>query len=167
MRSHDGNRLYKRSPAPDVTLCDLLLWVMSSIDQQQEVFERFCSERFGENGCQTSKTIAREKGQKIIHRVRNDPIADSCGSWFKFLMKQQGFSLVRNLEIVQSCHCAISRLRNLEIAQYAILSLRNLEIAQCCYAITRLRSNIVQSRDWHAISGFRECAAQSWDCANS
>ena len=45
-----------------------------------EDFVRFCSERFGENGCQTSKTIAREKGQKTIHRLRNDPIADTCGS---------------------------------------------------------------------------------------
>ena len=49
----------------------------------------------------------------------------------------------------------------------AILTLRNLEIAQQHCAISRLRSNIAQSRDWHAISGFRECAAQSRDCANS
>ena len=38
---------------------------MLHIDEQQSVFETFCSERYGENGCQTSKTITREKGQKI------------------------------------------------------------------------------------------------------
>ena len=31
----------------------------------------------------------------------------------------------------------------------------------------RLRKRITQSRDWYAISGFRECAAQSRDCTNS
>jgi len=42
--------------------------------------------------------------------------------------------------------------------------LRNLEIAQTYCVISRLSA---QSRDWCAISGFWECTAQSWDCANS
>ena len=44
---------------------------------------------------------------------------------------------------------------------------RYLEIAHRCHAILRLRKPSEQSRDWHAISGFWECAAQSRDCANS
>ena len=56
---------------------------MSHIDEQQSVFETFCSERYGENGCQTSKTITREKGQKIIRLLQNDPVADAYGPKFK------------------------------------------------------------------------------------
>ena len=50
---------------------------MLCIDEQRKVFERFCAERYGENGCQTSKTIAREKGQKIIRLLRNHPVAEA------------------------------------------------------------------------------------------
>jgi len=45
--------------------------------------------------------------------------------------------------------------------------LRYLEIAHRCRAISRLRKPSAQSRDWHAISGFWECTAQSRDCTNS
>ena len=57
---------------------------MTCIDEQRNVFESFCSERYGENGCQTSKTIAREKGQKIVRLLQNDPAADAYSTKFKF-----------------------------------------------------------------------------------
>ena len=68
--------------------------MMLCIDEQWKVFETFCAERYGENGCQTSKTIAREKGQKIIRLLRNDPVAEAYSSKFKFWVKQHGFSLI-------------------------------------------------------------------------
>ena len=55
-------------------------------------------------------------------------------------------------------NCAISRLRTV---------LHDLEITHWCHAVSRLRKPSAQSRNWHAISGFWECTAQSWDCANS
>ena len=55
---------------------------MLSICEQQKVFEKFCNERYGENGCQTSKTISREKGQKIIRLLQNDPAAEAYNSKF-------------------------------------------------------------------------------------
>ena len=55
--------------------------------------------------------------------------------------------------------CPVSSLRS-----QIILRSCNLKIAKMYCAISRLA---MHSRDWHAISGFRECAAQSWDCANS
>ena len=67
---------------------------MLSICEQQKVFEKFCNERYGENGCQTSKTISREKGQKIIRLLQNDPAAEAYSSKFKFWVKQRGFSLI-------------------------------------------------------------------------
>jgi len=44
---------------------------------------------------------------------------------------------------------------------------RDLEIAHWCHAISRLCKPSAQSRDWHPVSRFWECAAQSQDCANS
>ena len=67
---------------------------MLSICEQWKVFEKFCNERYGENGCQTSKTISREKGQKIIRLLQNDPAAEAYSSKFKFWVKQRGFSLI-------------------------------------------------------------------------
>ena len=46
-------------------------------------------------------------------------------------------------------------------------NLRNLKIAHYSCAISRSRNCNAQSRDWNAISGFRECATQSRVCANS
>ena len=68
--------------------------MMLCIDEQRKVFKTFCAERYGENGCQTSKTIAREKGQKIIRLLPNDPVAEAYSSKFKFWVKQRGFSLI-------------------------------------------------------------------------
>ena len=67
-------------------------------------------------------------------------------------MKQQGFSLVRNLEIVQSCHCAISRLHNMQ---------------SCHCAISRLRSVAMQSRDCAAILCNLEIGTQFRDSENA
>ena len=53
---------------------------MLSISEQRKVFEKFCTERYGENGCQTSKTISREKGQKIIRLLQNDPADEALGT---------------------------------------------------------------------------------------
>ena len=44
----------------------------------------------------------------------------------------------------------------------------DLEIAHWCSAISRLcKPSSVQSWDWRAVSGFWDCAVQSWDCTNS
>ena len=67
---------------------------MLCISEQREVFEKFCTERYGENGCQTSKTISREKGRKIIRLLQNDPSAEAYSSKFKFWVRQRGFSLI-------------------------------------------------------------------------
>lgn len=68
---------------------------MSSIDEQREVFETYCTERYvGESGSQTSKTVTREKGQKIVKLLRNEPGTEAFGSKFKFWVKQRGFSLI-------------------------------------------------------------------------
>ena len=57
---------------------------MLCTDEQWNVFETFCAERHGENyGCQMSKTIVREKGQKIIRLLQNNPMAEVYSSKFK------------------------------------------------------------------------------------
>ena len=67
---------------------------MLCTDEQWRVFDKFCAERYRENGCQTSKTIMREKRQKIIQILQNDPTAEAYSSKFKFWVKQRRFSLI-------------------------------------------------------------------------
>ena len=62
-------------------------------------------------------------------------------------------SIARATEIVRSQDCAPVP--------------RDLQIAHWCRAILRLHKASTQSRDWHAVSGFLERAAQSRDCTNS
>ena len=55
----------------------------------------FCAKRYRENGCRTSKTIARQKGQKIRKIIRSlwdDPVAEAYSS--KFWVKQRRFRLI-------------------------------------------------------------------------
>ena len=68
---------------------------MAAIDIQKEKFTAFCEERFGKrDGCPTSKAITREKGQKIVRVLQNDPAAEEYGPKFKFWVKQRGFKLM-------------------------------------------------------------------------
>ena len=109
--------------------------------------------RFRENGCQTSKTILSTDYGTAPY------IADTCGSCFKLLVKQPGFSQ-------ESRDCAILSLHNLEII-CAIFSLCNLEIAQCCCAISRLAQNFGIPRMHSAISRLRKflnCAEHYYTC---
>ena len=66
---------------------------MLCIDEQRKVFETFCAERYGENGCQTSKTIVREKGQKIIRLLQDDPAAEAIYLYFLCLYMIQLYCL--------------------------------------------------------------------------
>ena len=78
---------------------------MLSISEQRKVFKKFCTERYGENGCQTSKTISREKRQKIIQLLQNDPAAEALGT-----QSRDSENAQCNLEIAQ-----IPRLRGMYI----------------------------------------------------
>ena len=65
-----------------------------SIEEQRQSFETFCLERYGgENGCPKSKVITREKGDRVIKVLQNDPAAVHDVK-FKFWVKQRGFSLM-------------------------------------------------------------------------
>ena len=52
----------------------------TDIDYQRQCFEVFCKERANRN----SKTILKDKGQKIVQLLKNDPVAVNYSSKFKF-----------------------------------------------------------------------------------
>ena len=62
---------------------------------------------------------------------------------------------------------SIMHATEIALSQDCALVPLNLEIAHWCHSLSRLCKPSAQSQDWHPISGFWECAAQSWDCANS
>ena len=47
---------------------------MDQFDQKQ-LFDRFCVEQFKDRDDKTSKTISREKGQRIVNVIKKDPSA--------------------------------------------------------------------------------------------
>ncbi len=67
---------------------------MATIEDQQRLFVEYCCERFAEKGDATSKTIWREKGDKIIRVLNGDPEAHSYGPKFKLWVKKRGFQLI-------------------------------------------------------------------------
>ena len=69
---------------------------MLSISEQRKVFKKSCTKRSGENGCQMSKTISREKGQKIIWLLQNDPAVEVLGT-----QSRDSENAQHNLKIVQ------------------------------------------------------------------
>ena len=89
--------------------------MMLCIDEQRKVFETFCAERYGENGCQTSKTIAREKGQSIIRLLRNDLVAEAYirATYNCYRNCLHNCSFVRYLNAILRLR---TELRNLKIA---------------------------------------------------
>ena len=54
---------------------------MDQCDQKQ-LFDRFCVEQFKDRDDKTSKTISREKGQRIVNVIKKDPSAVTYSSQF-------------------------------------------------------------------------------------
>ena len=46
---------------------------MATIEDQRQLFDSFCKERYGDRDDQTSKTITAEKGRKIVLVLKSDP----------------------------------------------------------------------------------------------
>ena len=66
---------------------------MDQCDQKQ-LFDRFCVEQFKDRHDKTSKTISREKGQRIVDVIKKDPSAVTYSSQFKFWVKKKRFELI-------------------------------------------------------------------------
>ena len=66
----------------------------SSMDQcdQKQFFDRFCVEQFKDRDDKTSKTISREKGQRIVNVIKKDPSAVTYSSQFKFWVKKNALN---------------------------------------------------------------------------
>ena len=45
---------------------------------QKKLFDRFCVEQFRDRDDKTSKTISREKGQRVVNVIKKDPSAVPC-----------------------------------------------------------------------------------------
>ena len=67
---------------------------MATIEDQRQLFDSFCKEKYGDRDDQTSKTITAEKGRKIVLVLKSDPSAADYSSQFKFWVKKRGFQLV-------------------------------------------------------------------------
>ena len=48
------------------------------------------------NSYKTSKTISREKGQRIVNVIKKDPSAVTYSSQFKFWVKKKRFELINH-----------------------------------------------------------------------
>ena len=72
--------------------------VKSPLDQcdQKQLFDRFCVEQFKDRDDKTSKTISREKGQRIVNVIKKDPSAVTYSSQFKFWVKKKRFELINH-----------------------------------------------------------------------
>ena len=69
---------------------------MDQCDQKQ-LFDRFCVEQFKDRHDKTSKTISREKGQRIVNVIKKDPSsAVTYSSQFKFWVKKKRFELINH-----------------------------------------------------------------------
>ena len=68
---------------------------MDQCDQKQ-LFDRFCVEQFKDRDDKTSKTISREKGQRIVNAIKKDPSAVTYSSQFKFWVKKKRFELINH-----------------------------------------------------------------------
>ena len=64
--------------------------------EHKEEFEQFCLEKFVRNDSKGlgSKTISREKGDKIIKVLKKDPSAEEYSPKFKHWVKTRKFHLV-------------------------------------------------------------------------
>ena len=96
-----------------------------------------------------------DRGEGSFSELMNFPEAPGAGVWV-YIPDIEGDDGAARAHYVRLLYLYIRwKLEGFNCASY-----RN------C-AISRLRTGAAQSRDWHAISGFWECAAQSQDCANS
>eukprot|EP00731_Ephydatia_muelleri_P034823 Em0080g4a len=68
----------------------------SIICDQKQLFDRFCVEQFKDRDEKTSKTISREKGQRIVNVIKKDPSALTYSSQFKFWVKKKRFELINH-----------------------------------------------------------------------
>ena len=63
------------------------------MEEQRAIFENFISERYGA-GANKSKTVTREKGERIVQVLKNDPAAASYDAKFKHWIHQRNFQVV-------------------------------------------------------------------------
>ena len=61
---------------------------------QREAFEAFCKKTFLDGASQGSKTISREKGEKIKNVLKKHEIAVNYSPKFKHWVKQRSFHLL-------------------------------------------------------------------------
>ncbi len=70
------------------------------MEQQREIFETYCRDRYRQrevaDGCHptTSKTVTRQKGERIVKVLKNDPASRGYSPEFKHWIKLQRFQLV-------------------------------------------------------------------------
>ena len=65
MHAHFQKLCVVKSPSSSMDQCD-----------QKQLFDRFCVEQFKDTDDKTpSKTISREKGQRIVNVIKKDPSA--------------------------------------------------------------------------------------------
>ena len=65
----------------------------TNIDYQQQRFETFCKEHYANRNAKMSKTISKDKGQKIVQLLKSDPVAVNYSSQLKFWVKKCSFQL--------------------------------------------------------------------------
>ena len=63
------------------------------MEEQRETFNAFIRDKYIEGNTKKSKTVTKEKLQKITHCLKNDPQCTSDPK-FKHWVKQRGFSLM-------------------------------------------------------------------------
>ena len=65
----------------------------ASVDTHRVYFEEYCRDKFSDNG-NTSKTIWKEKGKRIVNVLKGDPVAQRYSATFKFWVKKRGFEVM-------------------------------------------------------------------------
>lgn len=79
----------------------------ASINTHRDRFEQYCRAKFsgstsdadGDSGeanatPSTSKAIWKEKGTRIVHVLKGDPVAHTYSKFFKFWVKKRGFQIM-------------------------------------------------------------------------
>ena len=64
------------------------------MDDQKDAFEAFIREKYIQGNTKTSKTVTKDKLQKIVNCLKNDPVTEEYSPSFKHWVKQRGFSLM-------------------------------------------------------------------------
>ena len=72
---------------------------MSLMEEQREIFEKFCVEHYGgfrnsSSSCPKSKTVTRAKGESIVKVLKGNHGPSDFTPQFKHWVKQRGFKLI-------------------------------------------------------------------------